>query len=133
MVRASSPGKVILFGEHAVVYGEPAIALAVSRRFHTQVEERNGGKDHIVDGHKMTRAHHSYFKHAVEDYWEGGPLDIRTRSEIPSSSGMGSSAALTTSLMGCLVEMSGGNIADERERIARQSFETEYCVQGRAS
>ncbi len=133
MVRTSSPGKVILFGEHAVVYGEPAIALAVTRRFNMQVDHRKEGKGHTVDGHKMTKAHHSYFKYAVENYWEGGPLDIRTRSEIPSSSGMGSSAALTTSLMAGLVAMSGGDIEEERERIARQSFATEYGVQGRAS
>jgi mevalonate kinase len=46
---------------------------------------------------------------------------------------MGSSAALTTSLMAALVDMSGGDIDGERERIARQSFATEYGVQGRAS
>ncbi|MBC7097433.1 MAG: mevalonate kinase, partial [Methanobacteriales archaeon] len=30
--RASAPGKTILFGEHAVVYGKPAIALAIDKR-----------------------------------------------------------------------------------------------------
>ena len=133
MVRTSSPGKVILFGEHAVVYGEPAIALAVTRRFNMGVEPRQGGRTSRVDGHRNSPAHHSYFKYAVDNYWDGGPLEITTRSEIPSSSGMGSSAALTTSLMGALVELSGGDIEGERERIARQSFETEYSVQGRAS
>jgi mevalonate kinase len=133
MVRTSSPGKVILFGEHAVVYGEPAIALAVTRRFNMQVTSRKDGRGHTVDGHRMTKAHHSYFKYAVDHYWEGGPLDIRTRSEIPSSSGMGSSAALTTSLMAALVDLSEMDIEEERERIARQSFATEYGVQGRAS
>ncbi|RME33229.1 MAG: mevalonate kinase, partial [Thermoflexia bacterium] len=30
MVRASAAGKVILLGEHAVVYGRPAIAVPLS-------------------------------------------------------------------------------------------------------
>jgi mevalonate kinase len=134
VVRTSAPGKVILFGEHAVVYGEPAIALAISLRFRMSVEPREGGRGHHrIDGHRLHKVHHSYFKYALDHFWEGDGLDIGTDSQIPSSSGMGSSAALTASLVGAFKELSGDPIDDHRELIARQSFETEYGVQGRAS
>jgi len=31
-IVASAPGKCILFGEHAVVYGQPAVAVALEQR-----------------------------------------------------------------------------------------------------
>ncbi len=30
LIRATAPGKIILFGEHAVVYGRPTIAVPVT-------------------------------------------------------------------------------------------------------
>lgn len=38
LVRASAPGKAILSGEYAVLYGAPAIAMAVNRRACVNVE-----------------------------------------------------------------------------------------------
>jgi mevalonate kinase len=44
-VTASAPGKTILFGEHAVVYGKPAIAVAVDKRARVTISE--GTTDNI--------------------------------------------------------------------------------------
>ena len=39
MVTAFAPGKCILFGEHAVVYGHPAVAVSIDSGIEITVEE----------------------------------------------------------------------------------------------
>ena len=40
-IRVSAPGKVILHGEHAVVYGKTAIAVSVGLRTTMDIEVRD--------------------------------------------------------------------------------------------
>jgi mevalonate kinase len=40
-VEATAPGKVILFGEHSVVYRGPAIVMAIDRRAKIHAKERD--------------------------------------------------------------------------------------------
>ena len=42
--KASAPGKVILFGEHFVVYGVKAILCAINKRITVTAEKIEGGK-----------------------------------------------------------------------------------------
>ena len=64
MIVSSAPGKVYLFGEHAVVYGEPAVPCAIERRATVAVDERNDdhvrveARDLSLDGFTVVRRQH---------------------------------------------------------------------------
>ncbi len=124
---ASAPAKVILFGEHAVVYGEPAIAVAIDMRTYVHAEK---SEEYSVNGYPMNSRYHAYIKNAIDLCWDGEPLSIRTKSQIPSASGMGSSASITVATLTALLAMK--KEIDE-EKIAKMGFEVEYRTQGRAS
>lgn len=127
MVAASAPGKLILFGEHAVVFGEPALAVAIHLR--TAVEA-TPDRTTRVNGDPLSADRHPYLEAALRKEVPDRPLSLTVRSEIPTASGMGSSAAVTTSLLACLHGLRGEL---HRPTLARQAFEVEYEVQGRAS
>jgi len=127
MLEASAPAKAILFGEHAVVYGKPAIAVSLDRRMTIIVKP---GKESRVDGGRLTVRKHRYVRWVMENLWDGPPLEFRTRSDIPSASGLGSSAALCSSVVSALSYLKGPG---GEETNARNSFEVEYNVQGGAS
>ena len=56
MTTSSAPGKVYLFGEHAVVYGEPAVPCAIERRARVTVERREDERLR-VRANEIGRAH----------------------------------------------------------------------------
>jgi mevalonate kinase len=127
---ASAPGKVILFGEHAVVYGEPSLSLALEKR--TFVSGQPVGEAFTVNGFPLDSNFHSYIERAVKLHWKEGPLRLQTESQIPSGSGIGSSAALSVATVAVLLRLqAGGPVAPET--IAAAAFQTEFETQGRAS
>ena len=126
MSTASAPGKFILFGEHAVVYGKPAIAMAIDMRTEVGVERSSS----FTLDRRPLGENRSYYIREIMRRWNGGPLDIEIYSRVPPSSGLGSSAALTVAMLGALRSLES---VAEKESVAREAFDVEYTVQGGAS
>ena len=125
---ASAPGKVILFGEHAVVYGEPAVAAAISLRTYVSLSRSS----HMtINGHVPEEGRHRYVLKALEVAGAPKNLEVITRSSIPPSSGLGSSASVSVATVAASLALGKGGF--EEEEVARLGFEVEYSVQGRAS
>jgi mevalonate kinase len=128
-ITVSAPGKFILFGEHAVVYGEPALALAIDLRMTVTLRESTDGQ-FTVNGRPLEVYKHRYIKKAVELFYDGPPLTIRSKSTIPNAAGLGSSAAITTAMVGALMQLQG---TFTEEELARNAYKVEYGVQGMSS
>ena len=64
MATAFAPGKCILFGEHAVVYGHPAVAVAIDQG--VQVSLTNS-KNWTIDGHSFSHSRHPHISHIINE------------------------------------------------------------------
>jgi mevalonate kinase len=117
-LTASAPAKIILCGEHAVVYGQPAIAVPVSSlRVTAQVAANPAGEQglHLVATETMERvilsANPPYPEHPLSlaaalalAHWrlDTPDLTITLKSTIPIASGLGSGAAISTAVIRAL-------------------------------
>lgn len=115
MTTASSPGKIILFGEHAVVYGRPALAVPVTQ-VHADVEVTDSPRAGVWI-HAPDIALHAELASLPSDHALGAAvrsvfsalgvspfpsLEIRITSTIPVASGLGSGAAVSIALIRAL-------------------------------
>lgn len=122
MTRASAPGKLILVGEHAVVYGRPAIAAPLSDvRAYAEVEPGapGSGLRFIAPDVDMAWTAADAPEHPLSELALmalnrlGHPrldLTIHLRSAIPIAGGMGSGAAIGTALVRALASHLGHHL-----------------------
>lgn len=102
MVRAFAPGKCILFGEHAVVYGHPAVAVAIDSGVEVELTESDSW---TIEGMPFDASRHPHISHVLDDVfaYDGEPLRMKIRSGLFSAAGLGSSAAISNA-MGAAVQ-----------------------------
>ena len=80
MVRTFAPGKCILFGEHAVVYGHPAVAVAIDAGVEVELTESDSW---TIEGMPFQSERTTSF-HILNDVFDygGSPLKIEIESGL---------------------------------------------------
>jgi mevalonate kinase len=123
LFTVSAPGKLILFGEHAVVYGKDAIAVAIDLKTRCSISRSDR---FLVNSQPLNDTDHPYILCATKMLWRGTPLHFKTHSRIPIGAGLGSSAAISVVTIGALLRLQQ---RFNEEDIARTGFKVEYKVQ----
>jgi mevalonate kinase len=149
-VEISAPGKLMLFGEHAVIYDRPCIVTAVDQRMRVSAELtgrkfiRIEAPDVGVKGYteKIGSAAKSglprgarFTGTAVRNFFDrykiGSGVMIRTKSEFSSEFGFGSSSAVTAAVLKACSELFGIEISNKE--LFELSYKTVLDVQGLGS
>lgn len=98
MISYSAPAKVILSGEHSVVYGKPALVCAINKRLTVFLSPADGYscKEKIPLATVLTTIKNYLFKKNIKTPEKR--FNLKVSSEIPVGRGLGSSAAISVAL-----------------------------------
>jgi len=121
-------GKVILLGEHAVVYGRPAVAAGLPIGLEVEVTEGDGpavlsaAPEIVAD----PRPRELLVQAAALTGLDPTRLVVRVRSELPAGRGLGSSAALAVGVLRALATLAGRRFERAAELDAGRRLEAVF-------
>ena len=146
-ILATAPGKAILFGEHAVVYGRPAVAVPVTEvrakatvmplisgpagrvEIHAPDIQLESPLADLPGEHPLKVAFHTLQAHLGLERFPA--LRLQVRSTIPLAAGLGSSAATSVAVLKALSEFLGRPL--EKAELNRLAYEVERAHHGSPS
>lgn len=146
-ISASAPGKVILFGEHAAVYGWPSIAVPVAEVsakaiITPLINEAPGSirieapEINLAAAMAELQADDPLFA-AVNETLDALAINkppsfkLRVSSSIPLAAGLGSGAAVSVAIIRSVAEFLGQPLSDEQ--ISGLAYEVEKLYHGTPS
>lgn len=146
-IKVSAPGKLMLLGEHAVVWGRPCLVTAVDRRLKISLEKlkekfleieapsvgiksyrKNLSQLGKNNPPKKTRFVEMAVKNFADKYSLNFGIKIKTEDGPPLNYGLGSSAAITVAVLKGLTELSNQNLA--KKKLFDLAYKTVLDVQG---
>ncbi len=146
-ISASAPGKVILFGEHAVVYGRPALAVPVfevqAKAIITANPRAEPGTIYIqasdigLEATLTDLPEHDILGKVVKEVFaalsisHAPALTVRITSTIPIAAGLGSGAAISVAIIRALSTFLGHPLP--AEQVSALAFEVEKIHHGTPS
>jgi len=124
--RGRGAGKLILLGEHAVLYGRPALAAGLGLGLEVEVRVADGApqlesdRPEIADDPRTTRLLEQAAAMLGLDPWG---LLVHVRSELPPGGGLGASAALAIAVLRALAAASGRKLGLDVEFVLGRRLE----------
>ncbi|MGI8420082.1 MAG: mevalonate kinase [Candidatus Levyibacteriota bacterium] len=146
-VTVSAPGKLLLLGDHAVVYNRPCLVTAVGQRMQATVS--------LVDEHTLSLEapevgiygyrkalkdlggdtipkNVQFIENVVHNFNKRYPLSkgviIRTKSDFSSTFGFGSSSAVTVCVLKAISQLCGQRL--DNKSLFKLAYQTILDVQG---
>jgi len=130
MGKGSGHGKIIIYGEHFVVYGAPAIAAGISNSADVEVikSDRNSiaTDQHVIKELSIAGIEGVLSAMGIKEKYE-----VRLSGNLPTEGGLGSSAAFCVGLVRALADEKKMHLTPEQ--VNRFAYEGEKAFHGNPS